>query len=157
MRHALPMILAAVTAITFSSDPLLAQGRSDCPPGLAKKDPPCVPPGLARKGADRGEVEARRDRDDRDDYVYDRWQRGDRLPADRYVILGEGDRVIFEGREYIVVDTDNGTVLKRGNDWYRLPRYDESEYVRIGDAILRVDRETRAVIELIQLADLILS
>ncbi len=24
--------------------------RSDCPPGLAKKNPPCVPPGQARKG-----------------------------------------------------------------------------------------------------------
>lgn len=25
-------------------------GYANCPPGLAKKDPPCVPPGLARKG-----------------------------------------------------------------------------------------------------------
>ena len=24
--------------------------RGHCPPGLAKKNPPCVPPGLARKG-----------------------------------------------------------------------------------------------------------
>ena len=73
------------------------------------------------------------------------------------MILEEGDRVIFEGREYIVVDTDNGTVLRRGDDWYRLPRYDDSEYVRIGDAILRVDRETKQVIQLIRLVDLILS
>ena len=88
---------------------------------------------------------------------FDRYRRGDRLPRDRYVILHEGDRVIFDGKEYVVVDTDNGTVLRRGADWYRLPRYDNSEYVRVGDAILRVDPETKAVIELIRLADLILS
>jgi hypothetical protein len=25
-----------------------------CPPGLAKKDPPCIPPGQARRGGDDG-------------------------------------------------------------------------------------------------------
>lgn len=33
----------------------------DCPPGLARKDPPCVPPGLARQG--------REDDDDRPFYL----------------------------------------------------------------------------------------
>ncbi|MFZ3583585.1 hypothetical protein ACOI1H_15640 [Loktanella sp. DJP18] len=33
---------------TITDDELLA--IANCPPGLAKKDPPCVPPGLARQG-----------------------------------------------------------------------------------------------------------
>lgn len=167
MKHLLSLTIAAVAALTIAPDMALAKDKG-CPPGLAKKSPACVPPGLAKKGVKREKYEGRHydrgghidyDDDDRyrhDDYVYDRWRRGDRLPRDRYVILEEGDRVIFQGREYLVVDTDNGTVLRRGDDWYRLPRYDDSEYVRVGDAILRVDRETKAVIDLIRLADLIL-
>jgi hypothetical protein len=172
MTRTIALILAAAAALQLSADPALAKNNKGCPPGLAKKSPACVPPGLAKKGVTARDYEEMRhdddddddddhhhDRyrhaDDDDDYVYDRWRRGDRLPPDRYVILEEGDRVIFEGEEYIVVDTDHGTVLKRGDDWYRLPRYDDSEYVRIGDAILRVDRDTKAVIDLIRLVDLI--
>lgn len=161
MTRTLALILAATTAFQLSATPLSAKDKG-CPPGLAKKSPACVPPGLAKKGVQQQDFEAMRSRDERDryddedDYVYDRYQRGDRLPSDRYVILDEGDRVILDGREYVVVDTDNGTVLRRGEDWYRLPRYDDSEYVRIGDAIIRVDRETKQVIDLIRLADLIL-
>lgn len=159
MYRTFALILAAAAAFQFTADPALAGNARNCPPGLAKKSPACVPPGLARKGVtERDYREMRRDEDRyrEDDYVYDRYRRGDRLPRDRYVILEEGDRVVFEGREYIVVDTDNGTVLRRGDDWYRLPRYDDSQYVRIGDQILRVDRETKQVIELIELVDLIL-
>lgn len=157
MTRTLSLLLAALAAFQFSADPALARNDKGCPPGLAKKSPACVPPGLAKKGVTARDYDEIRQDDDRDDdYVYDRWRRGDRLPSDRYVILEEGDRVIFEGREYIVVDTDNGTVLKSGDDWYRLPRYDGSEYVRVGDAIIRVDRETKQVIDLIRLADLIL-
>lgn len=162
MTRTLTVILAAAAALQLSAAPVLA-GPKGCPPGLAKKSPACVPPGLAKKGVQERDFEKMRSGDERDryddegdDYVYDRYRRGDRLPSDRYVILDEGDRVIFEGREYVVVDTDNGTVLRRGDDWYRLPRYDDSEYVRIGDAIIRVDRETKQVIDLIRLADLIL-
>jgi hypothetical protein len=167
MKYALAFAVAISAAFTLAADPAVAKGSKDCPPGLAKKSPACVPPGQAKKqkryeDSDRHERSDDRryhddDRDRDDDYVYDRYRRGDRLPRDRYVILEEGDRVIFEGREYVVVDTDNGTVLKRGNDWYRLPRHDDSQYVRVGDAVIRVDRETKAVIELIQLVDLILS
>ena len=84
------------------------------------------------------------------------WRRGDRISRDRYVILDEGDRVIFDGQEYVVIDTDNGTILRRDDDFYRLPRYDDSDYVRIGDQVLRVNRETKEVIDLIRLADLVL-
>ena len=48
----LPLILAAVMlaplahAKGFKANP----SNGNCPPGLAKKIPPCVPPGLAKKG-----------------------------------------------------------------------------------------------------------
>ncbi len=155
------LITIAATALSLGATPTFAKDKGHCPPGLAKKSPACVPPGQAKKGA-RADDRYERDRTHRDadrnddDYVYDRYRRGDRIPRDRYVRLEEGDRVIFEGREYLVVDTDNGTVLKRDNDWYRLPRYDDSDYVRVDDQVLRINRETQQVIDLIRLADLIL-
>ena len=48
----------------------------NCPPGLAKKDPPCVPPGLAKKGVTYDEWVSYDD--DRLDEIY-RNQRGDYL------------------------------------------------------------------------------
>ena len=147
------LFLGLALAVSSAPGALMAQPKG-CPPGLAKKSPACVPPGLAKKRGGGGDWH---DDDDDDDYIYDHYRRGDRLPSDRYVILEEGDRVVFEGREYVVVDTDHGTVLRRGDTWYRLPRYDDSQYVRMGDVILRVDRKTKALVELIRLTDLILS
>ena len=109
--------------------------------GLAKKKPDCVPPGLAKKGVtaeDRG------------------YDIGDRIEDADYIVLREGERVIFEGREYVVVDTNNGTVLRRGDDRYRLPRSSSSDYVRIGGSLIKVDRQTKEVVDLIRIADLIL-
>ena len=140
-----PVLIAALASLVLAATPNHADAAgkgSKCPPGLAKKTPACVPPGLAKKGVtavDRG------------------YDIGDRIPDTEYVILAEGDRVIFDGREYVVVDTDNGTVLRRGDDWYRLPRDRTSDYVRIGDALVKVNRETKQVIDFIRLADLILS
>ena len=117
-----------------------AKGPKHCPPGLAKKKPACVPPGLANK--DRGgDAGSSYDDDDHDEHT-----------------LSVGDRVIFDGDEYVVVSTDGRTVLRRGDTLYRLPYPgDGSEYVRVGDAILRVDRKTKAVFEVIELADLIMN
>ncbi|MCA0943888.1 hypothetical protein LCM08_03090 [Salipiger pacificus] len=50
--------LAGATALALATPQLLVAdipkdeliAYSNCPPGLAKKDPPCVPPGLAKKG-----------------------------------------------------------------------------------------------------------
>lgn len=158
----LTVLTIAATALSFSATVADAKPKN-CPPGLAKKSPACVPPGLAKKGVTAEEWSDEREDDDDDyverddDYDRDRWRRGDRISRDRYVVLDEGDRVIFDGREYVVIDTDNGTVLRRENDFYRLPRYDESDYVRVGDQVLRVDRETQEVIDLIRLADLVLN
>ncbi|MDR6265443.1 excinuclease ABC subunit A [Roseobacter sp. N2S] len=51
---------------------------SHCPPGLAKKNPPCVPPGQAKK-------QYRNDHDDRD-HSHSWYHRGDRITRD-YVVI----------------------------------------------------------------------
>ena len=140
MKTVLVSTLAAL-ALSLAA-PAIAQGGKSCPPGLAKKTPACVPPGLAKKGVTTEDRTGTSGTDVQDD---------------EFVVLAEGDRVMIDGREYIVVDTDNGTVLRRGNDWYRLPRTADSDYVRIGDAIVQVDRETKQVIDWIRLTDLIFS
>lgn len=76
----------------------------DCPPGLAKKNPPCVPPGQAKKIYRIG------DRYDRNDYLNDYDRRRYNLP--------------------------------------RLPR--GQSYYRVGNSLIRVDNETREVLELIE-------
>ncbi len=125
----------------------MAKGPKHCPPGLAKKNPACVPPGQAKKGV-------RAD----DTYTDDRYERDeDDWYGDRYDRIRVGDRVILEGEEYTVVRSENGRVVLRRNDTlYRLPRIGEgSEYVRMGDVIVRVDPKTRAIVEWIRLTDLI--
>ncbi|WP_298433625.1 hypothetical protein [uncultured Jannaschia sp.] len=75
-----------------------------CPPGLAKKDPPCVPPGLAKRG----------------DYAV-------------------GDRYDGDWREF-------------DRDRFDLPPLAEGEaYVRVGDRILRLDREERIILSIVEL------
>lgn len=125
----LRLTIAAGVAIALSlgaAHPALAKNNGHCPPGLAKKATPCVPPGLAKKGVRAPDY----------DYIreYDGYRAGD-----RYVWTDRYDRI----RDY---------------DRYRLPRLDENEtYYRDGRFVLRVDNETRRVIELIRLADIVLS
>ena len=48
-------LIALCAALSLAALPALAQGRGQgqgpkhCPPGLAKKNPPCIPPGLVGK------------------------------------------------------------------------------------------------------------
>lgn len=77
--------------------------RNNCPPGLANKNPPCVPPGQVRES----------------------YRIGERYAEDGYW-------------------TDDDRVR------YGLPRLPRGEsYYRVGDSFLRVDDETRLVLELI--------
>lgn len=142
MKTPLCLMAAATLAVIAAPELAHAKGPKHCPPGLAKKNPACVPPGQAKKGVTYDERD--------DDY-----REGTRI--NDYTVLRRGDRVIFEGQEYVVVDTDSGTVLRRGDDLFGLPVFgDGSEYVRVGDAILRVSPETRTVIDFVRLADLIM-
>ena len=140
MKYFTPLIALILMAAPLDLH-AAGKGTKNCPPGLANKTPACVPPGLAKKGVtanDRG------------------YDVGDRINDDDYIVLRTGDRVILNGREYIVVNTSDGPVLRQGNDWYRLPRNASSDYVRIGGSLVKVDRETKEVIDFIRLADLIL-
>ena len=78
--------------------PATAQPKG-CPPGLAKKDPACVPPGLAKTP-------------DRDRYYI----------TDDYVVLGDP--------------------LRYGLD-------PDRTYYRLGDEVVRVDRETGEILNFI--------
>lgn len=146
MRNALLFtLLAATLSLTGAA---MANGPKHCPPGLAKKSPACVPPGQAKKGV--------RYEDNRDDAFEDEQVTED-LYDDRYDRIRVGDRVVLEGEEYTVVRSEDGRVVLRRNDTlYRLPTVgDGSEYVRMGDVLVRVDPTTRAIVEWIRLTDLI--
>ena len=95
----LPVLAFAALA---QPDPVVAQPKG-CPPGLAKKNPPCVPPGQAKK---RGSLdEWLYDRSgaavDRDDLIFlDDYWRYDlpRLPStQRYAVLD--NRIVVIDRE----------------------------------------------------------
>jgi hypothetical protein len=98
--------LSFALAALVAGAPALAQGNGprSCPPGLAKKSPPCVPPGQAKRGG---------------------YEVGDRYDGDwRPISRGE----------------------------YGLPPLRDGEaYVRVGDDILRLDREERIILDVVQL------
>jgi hypothetical protein len=95
------LLLIAMTSLaTAGASPSLAKS---CPPGLAKKNPPCVPPGQAKKGVVL-------------------WAPGDRIGdapvhwitwPDRYALppLGPGQRYVVLDRRIYVVDEGTQTVL----------------------------------------------
>lgn len=93
-------------------------GPKDCPPGLAKKDNGCLPPGQAKKlhGATSDT-----------DYIGRRYRIGDRF------------------------DNDEPYFVLRRNEYerYGVPAFDDQYYVRTEDSLLRVDRKTDAVIDVI--------
>lgn len=75
-----------------------------CPPGLARKEPPCIPPGQARKAG---------------------YDVGDRYDPDP-----------------VYLDRDS----------FDLPPLRDGEgYVRVGDSILRLDREERIILDVVTL------
>ncbi len=94
----IPALVAATLAAGLSAGPVRADARG-CPPGLAKKAVPCVPPGQARQGWHRG------------DYVGDRDYHRIRYP-DRY-----GLPPLRAGERYLIVD---GTILVVDEDTYAI-------------------------------------
>ena len=149
MTRILALVLAAT--LTQVAAPALAKNAKHCPPGLAKKSPACVPPGQAKKGVTSKEWQEKRGHEEvtQDDHYDD-----DDFDT---AILKDGDIVRIDGKDYEVIDTRYGPILRREDELYRLPRYDDSEYVRVGDALVRVDRETKNIIDWIKLTHLILS
>ena len=106
IRHSL-LAAFGLAAVIASPMPVAAQPANHCPPGLANKNPPCVPPGQARK-----------------------WNLGDRYDGDWRPI-----------------------------DWrdYDLPRPgSDAHWIRVGDVILKVDDETRSILDIVRLTAAIL-
>lgn len=134
-------LLAALAALAMSlPGPAAAQGGPrHCPPGLAKKNPPCVPPGQAR-GGDRDED---RDRD------------RDRDPG-----YAEGYRDGYEdGYRLAVGDLLDGDYrLIRNPPLFGLPDYgrDAWRYYLVRDLVVRADPETRRVLAIVGLVDTLL-
>ena len=72
------VMIAAAGVVLAALAPAPSAGA--CPPGLAKKNPPCIPPGQALK-----------DHDDRRHVAEHRFGRGDRIFGD-YVIIEDAHR-----------------------------------------------------------------
>lgn len=146
MKSISPLLAIALAfAVTGAPGPAAAK---DCPPGLAKKSPACVPPGLAKKGV--------RAHDDDRDHDRDRYSDRDRYrDRDRYT-----DRDRYRDRDDVYVIGDDGRiyrigdrlrredyVLLRRDDFYRLPPLDPGRtYVRVDDQIVEVVAATNLLV-----------
>ena len=98
-------LVAGLNASAGAADP------RGCPPGLAKKAIPCVPPGQAKKwGLGRPSVHDYRDVDTR------AWQRpGLPRPAN-------GTRWVLVGDQVLRVDRSTGRVIETMPVWGRIDR-----------------------------------
>lgn len=105
LTTALALALSMTATVGYSKD--VERVAAGCPPGLAKKNPPCVPPGQAKKYIDKSD--------------YRRYRVGDRIDND-----------------YFWIDSPGRYGLNR--DGY---------YLRSGEYVYRVDRQTREVLNLI--------
>ena len=110
---ALAVITPQLLIADIPDDELIAY--RNCPPGLAKKDPPCVPPGLAKKGVTYDEW-ASYDRDDYDTIWVERrdeWLRAEAdVDPDPELLLLQSDQIatLFgldpapDGHRYALID-----------------------------------------------------
>ena len=87
------ILAAAIAVVSLGSAPVLADSVKACPPGLAKKNPPCVPPGQVGKSWTPERI-----------YVV-----GDRIRGD-YVLISEDEwddlslTPIADDTVYVVID-----------------------------------------------------
>lgn len=88
------LIVALTLGVTGISAPADAQPKH-CPPGLAKKNPPCVPPGQVNKS----------------------WTHGDRVHGD-YVLIPRSEWQRLALRDY----RDDSTYLRLDNQILRVAR-----------------------------------
>ncbi len=108
MRSVLAVTILTVASV-ITADVTVAQPKG-CPPGLAKKDPACVPPGQANKGVSAGEA---RDHHRRGDVV----DRGDLFYLEnfaRYDLppLPSGQRYAVVDDRIVVIDSDSYRILQ---------------------------------------------
>lgn len=107
------MILIAALFGSALSLPTTTIAQQNCPPGLAKKDPACIPPGLARQGQGQRTGTAAEPAERL--MTADEWRAlyapGDYLEDDRWTPLENYNRSLFDAfprlsddRTYAVVD-----------------------------------------------------
>lgn len=113
-------LISTALAMLLLATPALANGNGNagvhCPPGLAKKNPPCVPPGQARHGVTTSE-----------------W-----LARHRIGGIADDPRIL--------TDIDD------------LPRLISGEvYAILDNALIRMDPETREILELIRILNVVLN
>ncbi len=137
-------LLGSQISLSDVSDEQLMTYRN-CPPGLAKKDPPCVPPGLAKKGVTYDEWVAY-DADRLDDIYLE--QREEYLDPD--VVLDDNDLLLSSdqiaslyglrpapsGNRYALIDGQ--PVLLTNEDYTSLLRINDLARVENLPAGLRV-------------------
>ncbi|MGL5012651.1 MAG: excinuclease ABC subunit A [Paracoccaceae bacterium] len=98
------MTFSALTAL-----PVLVAGAGSayaCPPGLAKKDPPCVPPGQVGRGDGNGDDDGRDVVDVSDLFFLDDYPRYG-LPA-----LPYGQRYAVVDDQIVVIDAESYEILQ---------------------------------------------
>ncbi len=111
MKTATTLLALALLAFApFAQTGPAFAGPKGCPPGLAKKNPPCVPPGQANKGVTT-EQWVGRDRVgdvvDRDDLIFlDDYPRYDLPP------LPYGQRYAVVDDQIVVIDPENYAILQ---------------------------------------------
>lgn len=125
-------VLALILALTAAFALPAEAKNKHCPPGLAKKDVPCVPPGQAKKW-DRADRDHDHDHDhDHDDDWH--WHAGERVRGD-YVLIPRSEWERLRLRDY----------------------RDGSTYLRTDNQIFRVMRDTLVVIEAVRILDRVLN
>lgn len=99
------IMIAATLSLAL---PAPTEAQRACPPGLAKKNPPCVPPGQARQGVTTEEWLNRHPLGSRlDEDLLDFWGDFDGLPE-----LPEGQRYAEIDGVIVAVDEDTFALLE---------------------------------------------
>lgn len=104
------LLVALVATMPTVNGHVVFAESGKCPPGLAKKNPPCVPPGQAKKGATSAEW---LDRDHAGDIVH----QGELIFLDDFVRydlkpLPYGQRYALVDDQIVVIDRDSYKVLR---------------------------------------------
>lgn len=104
------LVIAVVATVPMMNGQVVSADSGGCPPGLAKKNPPCVPPGHAKKGITADEWQGHA-------HVGDVIDRGDLIYLDDFVRydlppLPYGQRYAVIDNRIIVIDSESYQILQ---------------------------------------------
>ena len=111
MKIALPFLAVVCLAVAplVQGNVAFADSKG-CPPGLAKKNPPCVPPGQAKRGVTGHQWQGR-------DQIGDVVNRDDLIFLDDYGLydlppLRNGQRYAVVNDQIVVIDAETFAILQ---------------------------------------------